>query len=74
MLAQAWIKVRQDFDQVLKQKSRLSSLLEHKFEQNKIYYEYSTQNLDQTANLGINLSRTRFNLSSQIKIEMRQLA
>ena len=45
-LAQAWIGVMQDPDQVLKKRSRLSNELKHDSEKGEIDYEYSTTNPD----------------------------
>lgn len=74
MLQTLWIRAKQDFNQVLKLKSRSSSYLKHRSEQGKISTKYSIKDLDQAASSGINQSQVIFNPSIQIKIEIGQRA
>lgn len=73
IVAQAWIRVRQNLDQVFKIRFKLSNQLKYGSKQGKIHHDYSTKDPDQIASLDMDQSYAISNLTTQIKIKIRQL-
>lgn len=69
-----WIRTMQDPVQVLREKFRSVSQLKRKSEQSKIWSKYSYKDLDQLAGSGMNSSKAKSDLSTQMLIKIQKLA